>query len=269
MKYIFTAMVIGLAVVAKAQQKITKATIVAKNEIQMESDGTSGMEMRGPGETKITTYIKDSMSMVEMENSFVHNITISNVNSGDMINLTEMQGNKTGYRSTSAEREDQRRRSDSAVKAGEGAPSGAMVMRFGAARSAVQNIEYTTDTKTINNIECTKAVVTMKGQDGEYTVDVWFTDKYDFNGFSIGGRSGEMFKGLKGLVIEYTLVNKMQVMGNEVKMLTTYQVQYIDVTSAVDDKKFEIPKGYKVKSYQEYIKDNPGGIQGARIMMRG
>jgi hypothetical protein len=274
MKKIFLLSALALTtLISNAQQvELNNVIINAITETQTESDGESnGMTMRGPGETKTKIVIKDSMVKTEVNTSFMNSIILSNTASKTITTLTESQGEKNGYITTEADRKDLKRRADSAQKANEGnaAPSGAMVMRMGGP-SSVKEINYTADTKTINNIECKKALVTMKGNDGvETKMEVWYTDAYMLPEGTLNGVRGVMnFGNLNGLPIQYTTQRKMNIMNSEVTMTTTYTVTEIKQNAKIEAKEFEVPKGYKIKSYEQWVKDNPGGNQPVRMMMR-
>ncbi len=245
-----------------AQQQLNNVIIKATNETTTESDGEGMGMMGGPRETKIEIVIKDTMTKVVVNSSFFNSTTIKNTSSNVITSLTEMQGEKTGYTTNDADRKDQKRRMDSLQKenANNPAPGGAMVVRMGQT-SNVKEINYTADTKTINGIDCKKAIVSMVNNEGvETKIDVWYTDAYTFPEGTLTGVRGIMnFGTLNGIPVQYATVNKMKMMNNEMTMTNTFTVTELKQNATIEAKQFEIPKGYKVKSYAEYVKDNPTG----------
>ncbi len=261
---------------AQGQTALKNAVIKAKSETRSEGDGDAGGGATfriGGQESEIALYIKDSMSKSYEENGFMRSIRISNNASGKVISLTETNGEKTGYYTMAADREDQKRRMDSTTKAREQTPSpmGGVVVRMSGGRK-VTKLEYVEESKEINKIKCKKAIAYYNNAEGaEEKFDLWYTPDYILPaGLSVGSR-GFNFGDLKGLPIQYETINKISFGGNEMQMISTYTVSEISVDVKIEDKEFEIPKGYKVKTYAEFIKDNPGGSPAPQIrtMIRG
>jgi GLPGLI family protein len=273
MSKLFLLMVMLCAAqIMQAQKVLNNAIIKATSETQMESDGESnGMMMRGPGETKIKITLKDSMSRVDVNSDFANNITIMDRLTKTMTNLTESQGEKTGYTTTEAERAEQKKRIDSITKASADAPRppGAMVVRMGG-QTNVKNIEYVAETKTINGFICKKAIITTTNNEGEESkVDVWYTDAYMIPANVLQSvRMIMNFGNLAGLPIQYVTQRKISAMNNEITMTTTFTITEVKENATIEAKEFEVPKGYKVKTYEQYIKDNPDGMRRSTMMMR-
>ncbi len=272
----------GVGAWVNAQTVLNNAIVKIKMETASDNSGGDGegMQMRmGNSETDIKVYLKDSLSKVELNNNFMNSININDRKTGVTTNLMESQGEKTGYTQTQAEREAFRLRMDSIRKAqqgvGGGGEPGVVRVRMGGP-SNVKNIEYVEETKTINKINCKKAIVTIANEEGkESKITLWYTTDYALpKGVVIGGAGGGRgmmnFKDLKGMPVQYETVNTININGNEMTMTTTYEVTEIKLNATLEEKDFAIPKGYKVKTYEEWIKDNPNGRPGGGVIrMRG
>jgi hypothetical protein len=260
-----------VALKTNAQTVLNNAIITAKVETQREMSGDNeGMMIRTPGDTEVKILLKDSMSKILTSNEMFNSIILVDRKAGTVTNLNESMGEKTGYITTALDREDQKRRMDSTAKANAeaGMPNGAMVIRVGGP-SNVKSISYVDETKEINGIQCKKAIAIVGNPEGEDTkVTVWYSDAYQMPKNVSSGRGVMNFTGLNGLPIEYQMIRTMQLGSNEMTLTTTYQVKEIKTNATIDDKEFTIPKGYKVKSYAEWLKDNPGGMPQPRMMMR-
>jgi hypothetical protein len=279
MRKIFFTILMGMGAWVNAQMVLNNAVLKIKMETVRDNSGDSeGMQMRiGNSETDIKVYLKDSLSKVELNNNFMNSINVTDRKTGVTTNLIESQGEKTGYTQTPAEREAFRLRMDSIRKAqqeGEGNEPGVVRVRMGGP-SNVKNIEYIEEAKVINKINCKKAIVTTANDEGkESKITLWYTTDYALpNGVIIGGAGGRgmmNFKDLKGMPIQYETINTMNFNSNEMTLTTTYEVTEIKLNAILEDKDFAIPKGYKVKTYEEWIKDNPSGRPGGGIIrMRG
>ncbi len=281
MKKIILLCVIGLSLQANAQKVLNNTIIIAKIETVRDggdTEGGGGMMMMGGGlETNIKMYFKDSMSKVEVKSSFMNAINIMDRSTGISTNLMEAQAQKTGYTQTPEDRENQKKRMDSIMKDREKNPPapmpGGMVVRMGGP-STVKNIEYVDETKVINNINCKKAIITsVNNENVESKVTVWYTQDFELpKSVNLGAARMMNFGDLKGFPVMYETVRTMNIGGNEMTMTMTYQITEIKTDAKITDKDFEVPKGYKVKTYAEYIKDNPTGMPGfggTRVMIRG
>ncbi len=72
------------------------------------------------------------------------------------------------------------------------------------------NIEYANETKKIAGYDCKKAIVTVKGKDGEHKVDIWYTEqipnhyaKHKSN--SKRDQGSAYLKAIKGMPLEYSM----------------------------------------------------------------
>jgi hypothetical protein len=268
---------IGLMGFTQAQTVLNNAIVTMKMETVSEGGG-DGFQMP-PNETEMKVYIRDSMSKIELTNNFMHSITLMDKLTGISTNLMEMQGEKTGYTQSNEDREAFRLRMDSIRKAqqeasgsgGDGGP-GRMVIRMGG-NTTVKNIDYIEETKVINGINCKKAIVTTANEEGvESKITVWYTEDFVIpRGVNIAGRGMMNFENLKGMPVSYETIRTMNFNGNEISMITTFQITDIKKDAKIEDKEFALPKGYKIKTYNEWIKDNPNGMPGGgmRMMIRG
>lgn len=277
MKKMILTLVGMSALGAMAQQVLNNAIVKAKIEVTTDAnnagggDGAPMIQMAG-NETDIKIFVKDSMRKVLTQNNFMNNIVLYDGKSGINTTLTESGGEKSGFTQTKEEREMQQKRMDSIRKArengeGEGGP-GRMVIRMGGAMEPVA-IEYTEEAKEINKMKCKKAVVTSKKQDGSLVkTDVWYSPDFMLPsglGFSRGSLN---LAGLKGMAVMYETTNTINMGGNEMTMTTHFEVSSIEQNANIADKEFTVPKGYEVKTYQEYLKDNPDGMPGMRRVFR-
>jgi hypothetical protein len=274
MKKIFTVVTILLAVQHyKAQTVLTNAIIKGKVETQIETDNENpGFMMRSPGASTLTVYIKDSLSKVTTTTDFFINTVIANTNSQETIICNESQGEKTAYKTTPADRADQKKKTDSVMKemanGGGSAMPGRMTLRMGG-NTTVKEITYTTDAKTINNINCKKAVITQQDDEGKVTtIDVWYTEDYELpKGVSLG-RTVPNFGDLTGMPVQFVTTRKMEMNGNTTSFISTFTIESIDTKATIVETDLTVPKGYKVKTYAEWIKDNPQGQSPVRMIMR-
>ncbi|MBL7726510.1 MAG: hypothetical protein JNM68_02440 [Dinghuibacter sp.] len=276
MKKLTTLLLCAAPFAIQAQTVLTKGVIKAKMETTTDNNNTetSGVSFQMAGnETEFTIFLKDSMRKAVLQSNVMNNITLYDGNTGVTTVLTESMGEKTGYTQTPADKLDQKRRMDSVQKAAENgetpASGGGMVVRTSVGGGKVVSIEYIDEAKQINKINCKKALVTLQGNDGaNKVVEVWYTPDYLLPpGVSIG-RGAMNMAGLKGLPIMYDQVNTIKFGNSEMSMISHYEVTAIDTQKEVSDKEFEIPKGYKIKTWGEYVKDNPDGMPGMRRTFR-
>jgi hypothetical protein len=259
---------------ALAQQVLNNAIIKMKVETTSENagggDGGGPQIQIGGGETTIKVLLRDSMRKSQTESNVMNNITLYDGSKGITTVLTETMGERTGYMQTREEQADQRRRMDSANKARaeaaqNGSGGGPMMVRIGGGGSSVVKVEYTDAAKVINKIDCKKAIVTAKKTDGsEVTFDVWYSPDYKMPSGWGKTRMIDLSE-IKGMPVMYELVNVINMGGNEITMTMHFEVTGLELNAKIADKEFELPKGYKIKTYAEYIKDNPDGGGGPVI----
>ena len=212
----------------------------------------------------IQVFIKDSLSKVTQDLASMKIIKILDRENGVSTNLTESgTGTKNGFTMTVADKlfEKQSRDSISKVRAGENAQAGRM--SFGAGGHITKSIVYLDEKKNILNIACKKAEIIKEDDMGVKTIfTVWYTDKYILPETLLETNMILGFPGLKGLPVYYESVKTMSLSGQEITMTGIYQITELTTQGTIAPAEFEIPTGYKIKSYKEWIKDNPSGMIG-------
>jgi GLPGLI family protein len=175
MKKLITVVAILWCALTYAQQEGSVTYLMAMEGIPPEQAA-----MMGDMETKI--YYKDKKSLTEMSSMMMSYKTLNDEN-GSLI-LMDQMGNKFFTRVSKEEL-------DKAANDN---------------KDKEPKIEYLNETKTIAGYECKKAIVTGKGKEGEVKMDVWYSEKVPYVSQGGGGRKGgEMFKGLKGMPMEFTI----------------------------------------------------------------
>ena len=265
MRLLFFLLSIPIFISAKAQTVLNNAFVKAGMEIYSESNGN--VSVSAGGTTDIEIYLKDSMSKVSrsIHTNFKSN-TIMNINSDLSIHLFENNlGEKKGFTYTALDKQNQKRRTDSIAKIQQeniGGEAGTFTTSVKVGVDVVKNILYVEELKTINGLDCKKAIVTIKSMDGEDSkINVWYTPAYILPG-GVGGEKGMMsIEGLKGMPIYYESVKTINVSGNDILLTTIYQVLEIKSSVKMEDSTFNIPLGYTLQTYTDWLKENPGGIQ--------
>ena len=136
--------------------------------------------MMGEMETKIS--FKDKKTVTEMASMMMSYKTLTDENGS--LTIMDQMGNKFFTRMSKADID----------KMSE------------ADKDKEPKIEYTSETKSIAGYECKKAIVTGAGKEGEVKMDVWYSEKVPYVSQGGGGRKGgEMFKGLKGMPMEFSI----------------------------------------------------------------
>lgn len=240
-----------------------------------EGGGPGGFSMRnmGDGETKITTYVKDSLVKTIMKNEMGRTTMIRNNNAGTTITLIEMMGNKTGFMLTDADQADMRRKMDSVIMAVR-ASNDSTVKRTAptSAEKKPAEIVITEETKKIAGFDCKKALVINTGLLGiKDTVAVWFAPDLKIANASPGPGTG----GFRSFGNFVTLNGLDQVPGlamkYEMKMrrgrIMQMEVTKVDLKKEIGTKDFEVPKDFEVKPYSEF-QQMLRGIPQMRMMER-
>lgn len=173
MKKLITAAALLLSAFTFAQKEGSVTYVMTMEGLPPEQAA-----MMGDMETKV--YYKDKKTYSEM-NSMMYSYKILNDEKGQLF-LMDQMGNKFFTRTSKEELD----------KMAE------------ASKDKDPKIEYTNETKTIAGYECKKAIVTSTGKEGEIKTDVWYSEKVPYVSQG-GGRRGEMFKGLKGMPLEFSM----------------------------------------------------------------
>ena len=174
MKKLITAVAILVSAFTYAQNEGSVTYVMTMEGLPPEQAA-----MVGDMETKI--YYKDKKSLSETSSMMFSTKTLTDEN-GQLL-LMDQMGNKSFTRVSKAEMEKMAAES--------------------ASKDKDPKIEYTTESKSIAGYDCKKAIITLNGKEGEIKTDVWYTEKVPYVSQG-GGRRGEMFKGLKGMPMEFS-----------------------------------------------------------------
>jgi GLPGLI family protein len=98
--------------------------------------------------------------------------------------------------------------------------------------------EYLNETKTIAGYECKKARMKMKGDDGDVTFEVYYTDK-------IAAKDMNQVRGLKGFPLQYST--------NAGQFVMTFTAEKVD-KKKVSEEEFAIPDGYEHITFEQFRK---------------
>ena len=278
MKQIFSiSACLLLATAAFAQPKVVeKAIVKVKTEIIFPENfsgggpGGGGGDRVGAGgggdmggftmpremETNTTMYYTPNFMRVESLTDFGNNIVITDRVNKKTTTLIEAMGRKTGFESTDADAEMQRARMDSMRNLRRDSLS-ALGLSF---KENKPELIYSEETKKVSGFVCKKVTIKTLGQNGQVSENIiWYNPDFKISpkstaasanpgGFG-GGRSGGMsmmggtIPGLdliNGFPMEYEMVR-----GNGFKMHMT--VVKIQPDAQIDDKTFEVPKGFDIK----------------------
>ncbi|MFT3946646.1 MAG: hypothetical protein QM763_06695 [Agriterribacter sp.] len=286
MKWIaLTVVAVVVSAQAFAQQAAERLIVKSKTEITFpdnpnrrgggDGDGFGG----GPSgmESKNTVYFKGDFIKTQSQSDFGNNTVIIDRKNKRTTTLTEAMGKKSGFYITEEEqnkmRENNQKRMDS-VRAARGENAGGQRN----AQQSAPEIEYTSETKKIAGYNCKKAIIKTKNRQGEisetivwYTTDIKRPEGYPVGGNNTGGGGGfaMSFRGsgggglggfsgldkIDGFIMGYSMSRP-----NGFKMET--QVTSIEVNPDIDDKVFEIPKGFDIKPASEMQQSFNRGFNG-------
>lgn len=221
MKKLITAVAILLSAFGYAQKEGSVTYVMTMEGLPPEQAA-----MMGDMETKV--FYKDKKTYTEM-NSMMYSYKIVNDENGQLF-LMDQMGTKFYTKTTKAELDklaEEKKDKD-------------------------PKIEYVDETKTIAGYECKKAIVTNTGKDGEVKTDVWYCEKVPYISQGGGGRrGGEMFKGLRGMPMEFSVKQGPM----NIKM-SAKEVSF----EAVPDSKFVVStEGYTERKMEDLKKEAAGG----------
>ncbi|NOT90661.1 hypothetical protein [Ferruginibacter sp.] len=100
----------------------------------------------------------------------------------------------------------------------------------------------------------------MDSEGQESQIAVWYINDYTFSAAFIEANAMLSFKGFNGLPVYYETVKSINYGGNEISIIRVYQILEIKKNLKIETKEFNIPEGYVIKTYAEWIKDNPSGL---------
>lgn len=177
MRKLITAVAILICAFTYAQKEGSVTYIMTMDGLPPEQAA-----MMGDMETKIS--YKDKKTVTEMTSMMMSYKTLTDENGS--LTVMDQMGNKFFTRMSKADL-------DKMAEADKD-------------KDKEPKIEYTNETKTIAGHECKKAIVTGTGKEGEVKMDVWYCEKVPYVSQGGGGRKGsEMFKGLKGMPMEFSV----------------------------------------------------------------
>lgn len=281
-KIVLSAVLLAAGIVAFAQPKIVERAIVkAKTEITFPENfsfgGPGGPGGGGDGppggftmprdmETTTTmTYSPDYMK-IESLSDFGNNVVITDRKKKVTTTLIEAMGRKTGWFTSDAEAEAQARKQDSTRKARRDSLA-ELGLTF---TDNKPELIYSDETKKVSGYTCKKVTIKSKGQNGQVTENViWYNPDFKLaasstaasangGGFGGGGRGRMQMGGLPGLdQIEGFPMEYESTAQNGFKIHMV--VLKVQVDAAIDEKTFEIPKGFDVKPQSTF--EGQGGMR--------
>ena len=269
---------------AIAQPKVVEIAIVkVKTEVTFPENFTppGGGDGGGPGggggfsmprdmETNTTMTYTPNFMKTESMSDFGHNTVIVDRVNKKTTTLIEAMGRKTGFYSTDADAEAQRARQDSIRNARRDSLA-ALGISF---RDNKPELIYSDETKKISGYTCKKVTIKTTGQNGQVSESViWYNPDFKISakssapnataggpggGGGFGGGMNMMMGGIQGLnQIEGFPMEYEVTRGNGFKVHMT--VQKVQLEPSVDEKEFEIPKGYDLKP--QSAMENGGGFR--------
>lgn len=215
MKKLITAVAIFCSALTFAQEKEGSVTYVITIE------GLPPEQAAMMGDMESTTFFKDKKSLTEM-NSMMYSYKILNDENGQLF-LMDQMGNKFFTRTSKAELD-----KDAEVS-----------------KDKAPKIEYVNETKSIAGYDCKKAIITATTKEGEMKSDVWYTDKVPNY---TSGKNAEMFKGLKGMPLEFSFNQRGMKMKMTAKALSFEKVpdsKFVVTTDGYTEKKMDDLKAGK------------------------
>lgn len=284
-KIVLSIALLATGFVAFAQPKIVdKAIVKAKTEITFPENfmpgGPGGPGGGGDGppggftmprdmETSTTMTYHPNFMKVESLSDFGNNVVIVDRVNKKTTTLIEAMGRKTGWYTSDAEAEAQARRQDSARKARRDSLA-ELGLTF---TDNKPELIYSDETKKVSGYTCKKVTIKTKGQNGQVSeMVIWYNPDFKLaetstaqsaggGGFGGGGGRGRMsmmsagvpgLDQINGFPMEYESVRDN---GFKIHMIVTK----IQLDAPIDEKTFEIPKGFDVKPQSSF--DQQGGMR--------
>ncbi len=285
-KIIASVLLLASGFTALAQPKIVERAIIkAKTEITFPENfsfgggpggggpggggGGEGMSFSMPRDMENTMTMTYSPEFMKIENlsDFGNNVVITDRKNQKTTTLIEAMGRKTGFYTNTADAEAQRARQDSMRKARRDSLA-ELGLTF---RDNKPELVYTEESKKISGFNCKKVIIKTTGQNGQVTESiVWYTPDFKIAPGSMapaasggfpggGGRGMSMMSGsvqglelIDGFPVEYEVTREN---GFKIHML----VLKVQLDPAIDEKTFEIPKGFDVKPMSSF--ESQGGMR--------
>lgn len=259
---------------------IENAIIKTKTEVTLPENFSppGGGDGGGPGggftmprdiETNSTTTYSLNFMKTESVSDFGHNTVIVDRLNKKTTTLIEAMGRKTGFYSTDADAEAQRARQDSMRNARRDSLA-ALGISF---RDNKPELIYSDETKKISGYTCKKVTIKTTGQNGQVNESVvWYNPEFKISpksaalntasGGGFGGPGGGGMTMISGGVQGMNLIDGFPMefeitRGNGFKIHMT--VTKVQLNPSIDDKDFEIPKGYDLKP--QSAMENGGGFR--------
>ena len=274
LKRLFTGLILlGACTMAGfAQQKIVERAIVkSKTEITFpqninrnaggDDDGNASFGGAGGMESKSTVYFKGDLIKTYNESDFGNTTVIVEKQNRRTTTLREAMGRKTGFYSTeedeAAMRKNMEARRDSIRQA-----RGQSVNNTANPTAPEAEIIATNESKKIAGYNCKKAIIKTKSRQGQVNETiVWYTPEFKMApGYPVSGNAGGGFgRGMRGQRGGFGIagLDKIDgfIMGYDVSRSNGFEM-HMEVTKAeldpvIEDKVFEIPKGYDIKPVSE------------------
>ncbi len=280
-KLLTTAIFMLLGICLFAQIKVVENAIIkVKTEMTFPENfnpGRGGAPGDGGGfsmprdmETNTTMYYTPNFMKMESASDFGNNIVITDRINKKTTTLIEAMGRKTGFFSSDADDEAMKAKNDSLRELKKDSLK-AMGLTF---KENKPDITYVEETKKIAGFTCKKAIIKSKVQNGETNESVvWYNPEFKISpkssaagntqGFG-GGRGRMMMGGIQGLEqiegfpMEYEITRSNGFMIH----MTVLKVQ---TDATIDEKTFEIPKGYDLKPMSSI---QGGNGEGMRMIFR-
>ncbi len=284
MKKIFFSIVFLVSANLFAQPQLVKQAIVSTittviapegedvQNIQGGGGGGGNQMFRnfGDGETKSTTYLKDSMVKTIMKSDIGRSTIIRNNEAKITTTLLEIMGNRTGFYITDTEQAAMKIKMDSMMEARRNSDT---TKPKRTAVNTVNQVEisYVDGAKKIAGYDCKKAlVITTRILGIKDSVAVWYNP--DLKLYNIASTGGTSSFGGFGNVGNFTSLNGLDkidgfVMQYEMSMRRgrrmIVEVTKIDIKKEVAQKEFEIPKDFDIKPMKEFqsMMQGTGGSQ--------
>lgn len=283
MKKLPLFLLLGLALQVQAQRVVDKAVVKMNMLVTFPESWGGGGPGGGGGddnairmprdiETAMTIFYSGDQTKIETVSDFGKNYTFIDRKEKKTTTLMEMMGRKMGFVSTDADAEAMSKRMDS-IRAARRDSLEKMGLRFS---DGGPEILYTEEAKKIAGIACKKAIIKTKDRQGQVTeTAVWYAPEFKMGaGFGTSGGSGSAQGGGGGMRMSMSMnlpgMDKLNGFPMEYEMTrqngmkTSMVVTKVDLEPKLDEKTFEIPKGYDIKPMSEM-----GGQGGMRMMFGG
>jgi hypothetical protein len=275
-KLILPLIALASASLTMSQPRVVKSAIIKmQTEITFPDNPAGGpgaegdriMMMGGPGgmESTSTLYYTEDRTKLESTSDFGNNTIITDRKERKTTTLIEAMGKKTGFYSTEEDEAAMKGRLDSIRNARR---DSLQKMGLPVAQPAAPEIVYTEESKKIAGYSCKKAIIKTKDRQGNTNEStVWYSPEFKLvnapgsSGPRGGFMGGPMMGGMTGLdKIEGHPMEYSMSRNNGMKMHMV--VTKVQLDTPIDDKSFEVPKGFELKA----MKDMQG--RDGRMMIR-